>query len=85
MSGLISSYFGILRRQDTYFQINNCALQHLVLEGRNTDLPGLPPVAFWSLDHRRLRQILRQRVQDGLLRCPKPALSSARSANHLVR
>ena len=22
MSGLISSYFGILRRQDTYFQIN---------------------------------------------------------------
>ena len=23
MSGLISSYFGILRRQDTYFQINN--------------------------------------------------------------
>ena len=24
MSGLISSYFGILRRQDTYFQINTC-------------------------------------------------------------
>ena len=23
MSGLISSYFGILRRQNTYFQINN--------------------------------------------------------------
>ena len=30
MSGLISSYFGILRRQDTYFQINNTVFGQLL-------------------------------------------------------
>ena len=31
MSGLISSYFGILRRQDTYFQINKKGISLMTL------------------------------------------------------